>query len=95
MLNQARNPYLCLVIVAFMGVALLGGLAGIVFLAAIGKECPDALKFIAGTALGGLGSFMVAVPKVAVGISSPAPPGAGPSDAASTGGRPGPPASIH
>ena len=62
-----RNPYLCILLVAMLGLIALGGLAGIIGLAACGKPVPESLIAIASGASGGLGSFLVMPPKGSVG----------------------------
>lgn len=64
---QPRNPYLCLVLVAFLGLAGLLGIGGIIFLAGQGITPPESLVAVSGGALGALSAFLTNVPRGSAG----------------------------
>lgn len=69
-----RNPYLCLTIVAILGVGGLIGVGGIIGLAACGKPAPEALIAIISGAFGALSSFLVSPPRGSLGVGATAEP---------------------
>jgi hypothetical protein len=63
-----RNPWLCLGIVATLGLTTLLGTGGLVVLAMYHVEAPQALVAVVTGALGALSAFLVQPPKGSVGI---------------------------
>lgn len=64
-----RSPWLCLSIVLILGLVCLSGVAGMIWLAAIGKVMPESLIAIVAGSAGSLSSFLVMPPKNSVGIA--------------------------
>lgn len=69
-----RNPYLCLVIVTFLGLSALAGIAVIGVLAGSGREVPQSIVAVVGGGMGALGSFLVQPPKGSAGLGGAGEP---------------------
>lgn len=58
----SRNPYLCLVVVVWLGMSVIVGLVGSIMLAWADRQAPPILGYAVSTAIGALASILVAVP---------------------------------
>ena len=65
-----RNPWLCITIVATLGLTLLVGVVGMVVLSAYGKTVPGELTATIGTCVGALSSFLVMPPRGSIGTGN-------------------------
>jgi hypothetical protein len=63
-----KNPWLCLIIVATLGVTVVLGTAGLVVLSLYHVDAPQALVAVVTGALGSLASFLVQPPRGSIGI---------------------------
>jgi hypothetical protein len=67
---RTPNPYLCMVIVGFIGTLGLVALLGLVFLAWNGRTAPETLNSIISGSICSLASFLVVVPRGSVGVGN-------------------------
>ncbi len=65
-----RNPYLCLVIVCFIGGAGILGMLGIIACSLWGHEVPQAVVAVVSGAFGSLASFLVQPPRSSMGLGN-------------------------
>lgn len=65
-----RNPYLCIMIVCFLGMGAVGGMVGLIVLAYSGKPPPESLVAAVALCFGSLSSFLVSPPRGSIGINS-------------------------
>lgn len=63
-----RNPWLCILIVAFLGLGAVGGTFGLVYLSLNDKDVPGSLVSVMSLCYGSLSSFLVAPPRGSIGI---------------------------
>ena len=64
---QPRNPWLCVLIAACIGIVAVAGVVGTILVAMTGHDLPPSLVALAGAALGSLSSFLVSVPRGSIG----------------------------
>jgi hypothetical protein len=67
--EQPRNPYLCLTIVAMLGACAALCIAGEILCAVRGVTTPGTLQLLASVCIGSLSSFLVAVPRGSTGFT--------------------------
>src|SRR5262249_13111526 len=65
-----RNPWLCIIIVAFLGLGSLSGSVGMVLLSVYDKKAPEALVAMTSLCWGSLASFLVQPPRGSVGVNT-------------------------